>query len=202
MRRVWCWALVLSLFFLAETCSALPHGIFHRARTVDPGGIYGGGYIVVLEHSAFALMGQARMGVAPDFEAGARLVFTSYENTNDLTIGGDAQYMFYSSTKEFPANISGVGGLDLTFGEDRTAFMITFGGLIDSRIKLKRGRNIYPYGGLLIIFSRWSSQGTSDGDTDLALCGGGVFQISEVISIVSELRLTPDISIGVGLNFR
>ncbi|MFQ5905283.1 MAG: hypothetical protein ACE5JA_01795 [bacterium] len=202
MRRLWCWGLVLFLLLASEACFALPRGIFHRARVVDPGSIYGGGYVILLEHSAFALMGQARMGVATDFEAGGRLVFTSYQNTNDLTIGGDAQYMFYGSTKEFPANISGVGGLDLTFGEDRTGFMITFGGLIDSRLKLKRGRNIYPYGGLLIIFSRWTSHGHSHGDTDLALCGGGIFRISEAVSIVSELRLTPDISIGVGLNFR
>ncbi|TET80880.1 hypothetical protein E3J38_04860 [candidate division TA06 bacterium] len=199
MRRLMLVVLVVLLqLFVAEACFALPHGIFHRARTVDPGSIYGGGYIIIIDGDAFALMGQARMGVAPDFEAGGRLVFTSYEHTNDLTLGGDAQYLFYGSTKEFPANISGVGGIDLTFGEDRGAFIVTFGGLIDTRIKLKRGRSVCPYGGLLIIFTRSGSRG----HTDLALCGGAVFQISQTVGIVSEIRLTPDFSIGVGLNFR
>lgn len=200
MRRLMLAALVILL--AANVSFGQSVGIFHRARTADPGDVYGGGCVIISGDDGFSLMGQGRRGIVADFEAGGRLVFTRIHESNVLTLGGDAQYMFYKSTKEFPANISGIGGLDIAFGDEYTAFTITLGGLIDGRLKQRRGRNIYPYGGLLILFENWSSHGHSGSDTDIALTGGVIYEISEGLRLVGEIRIQDEFSIGVGLNFR
>lgn len=200
MRRLLLAALIVLL--AANVSFAQSVGLFHRARTSEPGDLYGGGYVILSGDDGFSLMGQGRMGIVQDLEAGGRLVFTRIHETNLLSLGGDAQYMFYRSTKEVPTNISGIGGLDIGFGDEYTSFTITLGGLVDGRLKFQRGRNIYPYGGLLIVFTNWSSHGFSDSETDIALTGGTVFQVSETMRIVGEIRIQDEFSIGVGLNFR
>lgn len=200
MKRLMLVALVVLL--AANVSFAQSVGIFHRARTTSPGDVYGGGYVILSGDDGFSLMGQGRMGVVEDFEAGGRLVFTRIHESNVLTLGGDAQYMFYRSTKEVPTNISGIGGLDIAFGDEYTAFTITLGGLVDGRLKLQRGRNVYPYGGLLILFENWTSHGNSGSDTHIALTGGVIYEISKGLRLVGEIRIQKEFSIGVGLNFR
>jgi len=200
MRRLMFAALIVLL--AANVSFAQSVGLFHRARTTNPGDMYGGGYVILSGDDGFSLMGQGRMGVVEDLEAGGRLVFTRINESNVLALGGDAQYMFYRSTKQVPTNISGIGGLDISFGDEYTAFTITLGGLVDGRLKLQRGRNVYPYGGLLIVFTNWTSHGHSDSETDIALTGGTVFQISKGLALVGEIRIQDEFSIGVGLNFR
>ncbi len=199
MRRLWVAAFLLLL--AAEPCFALSHGIFHRAKTTDPGNIYGGGYLILIE-DALAVMGQLRMGLTDDVEGGLKMAVTFIDDNVNATVGGDGQFLFVEASKDLPINISGIGGLDVTFGDDYTSFLLGFGGLIDGRLKLRQKRNIYPQGGLLITHARWSSHGTSHGDTDLVLSGGLVVEITEMVEFVTELRLAEDVSFGLGLNFR
>jgi hypothetical protein len=198
MRRLWVAALLLVL--AAEPCFALSHGIFHRAKTTDPGNIYGGGYLILVD-DALALMGQLRMGLATDVEGGLKMAVTFLDEDVSVTLGGDGQFLFLEASKDLPINISGIGGLDVTFGDQYTSFLLGFGGLIDGRLKLGQKRNIYPQGGLLITHQRWSSRGTSHGDTDLVLSGGLVVEITQMVEFVTELRLADDTSFGLGLNF-
>lgn len=199
MKRLWIVAFLVLL--AAEPCLALSHGIFHRAKTTDPGNIYGGGY-VILADGPLTFMGQVRGGVAVDVEVGGRLAITLEDDLTLVTAGGDGQFLFVESSKELPINVSGIGGLDMTFGDDFSAFLLGFGGLIDGRLKLQRGRNIYPQGALIIYYVRTSTNGRSDGDLDVILSGGMVFQITEMLEFVTELRVTRPWSLGIGLNFR
>ena len=199
MRRLWFIALLALL--VAEPCFGLSHGIFHRAKTTDAGNVYGGGYLIVVE-DALVLMGQLRAGITGDVEAGGKLAVAFDDDRTFVTLGGDGQFLFLESSSELPINISGLGGLDVTLGDEYTAFTLGFGGLVDGEIKLKRGRNLYPQGGLLIAYTRWSSQGHSHGDTDIILSGGLVFQITEMVEFVTEVRLADHVSLGLGLNFR
>jgi hypothetical protein len=199
MRRL----LVAALLVLvaAEPCFGLAHGIFHRAKTTDPGSIYGGGYVILVEDD-IVIMGQGRMGLASDIEAGLRMAVGFHDPNTYVTIGGDGQFLFLESTQQLPINISGVGGLDVTIGDDYNAFTLGFGGLIDGEWKLRAGRKLYPQGGLLITHTRADFNGASDSDTDIVISGGMIFQISDVVGFLVEVRLADDSSIGLGLNFR
>lgn len=199
MRRLWVVALLALV--VAEPCFGLSHGIFHRAKTTDPGNIYGGGYVILLGDD-IALMGQARMGLMSDIEGGLKMAVGFHDNWTDFTVGGDGQFLFLESTDELPINISGVAGLDVTLGDEYTAFTLGFGGLIDGDWKLRRGRSIFPQGGLLLTHRRWSSHGESGGDTDIIVSGGLIFQVTELLEFLVELRLADDSSLGIGLNIR
>jgi hypothetical protein len=199
MRKVW----IVGLLALvaAEPCFGLSHGIFHRAKTTDAGSIYGGGYVILVSDD-IVLMGQGRMGLASDIEAGLKMAVGFHDSNTDFTIGGDGQFLFLESSKELPINISGVGGLDITIGDDYNIFTLGFGGLIDGEWKLRGSRELYPQGGLLITHGRWSHAGESHGHTDIIISGGIIFQVTEMVAFLAEVRLADNSSLGVGLNFR
>lgn len=196
-------ALLVGIIVIAATASAFCQftGQLTPAPTINKGTMQGAANVGLYD-GAISLMGHLRYGVGGYTDAGFRAGFVDFNkgrsSEGGLLLGGDIKYQVLELRIRDPLDLS-VGGLtEMMLGTPGD--YISFGGCVIGSypIRLNSGKNITPYGRLLIRMSWFEGGGD---DFDAAFTAGGNLELNRATSLSAEFHFDDPFGFLIGINF-
>jgi hypothetical protein len=193
----------LLVFVTCSLATAQFSGQLSTAETVVKGTSFASGFVAVYE-DGFGVLGQYRAGIGGYSDLGGKIGLIDFDpgDQTGFLIGLDYKYQIMEVRIEDPIDMSLGGMMDLSIFEDFK--ILSFGGFLAGShpIPMRSGRNITPYGRLILRFDRSDPDfGESDTDFNIGLNAGGKLEVSGSTSVFLELQLDEQTALYLGVNF-
>ena len=192
--------LVLVVIFGSSTQAQFT-GQLTPAPTITKGTMQGTANVGLYDGS-ISLLGHLRYGIGGYTDLGLRGGFVDFsEGRSDesaLLLGGDIKYQVLELRIRDPLDLS-VGGMTETMLGTPGDYITVGGSVIGSYpVKLNSGKNLTPYGRLLLRLT-WIEGGGDDFDP--AFTAGANFELGRTTSLSAEFQFDDPFGFLVGINF-
>ncbi|MEE9553287.1 MAG: hypothetical protein V3W18_03225 [candidate division Zixibacteria bacterium] len=201
---------ILFVLFLGTSVFAQYAAQLSPAGCVLKGSSKGGGYVGIYD-GAFGVLGQYRIGIGGYSDLGFKAGIIDLESNSGkgdigISLGVDTKYQVMEVRIMDPVDLSIAGVFELVKFNHFSNLSIG-GAVIGSYpVELKNGRQLNPYGRLLLGFERsnqsWAGSGGSSTDFNLTLNMGCTLELSGNTEAMAEIQIDSDVAaLVMGLSF-